>query len=83
MALGSDFDSVSATLQIGSKDVGDFPNLVAGLLERGYHENVFAKILGLNLMRVWREVEQYAAGQGFASSCYQSATMLRPRREVV
>ena len=83
VGLGSDFDGVGDTLPIGLKDVGDFPNLVAGLLERGYDEDAIARILGLNLMRVWREVEQYAAGQGFASRCYQSAAMLRPRREVV
>ena len=83
VGLGSDFDGVGDTLPIGLKDVGDFPNLVAGLLERGYDEDGIARILGLNLMRVWREVEQYAAGQGFASRCYQSAAMLRPRREVV
>ena len=83
VGLGSDFDGVGDTLPIGLKDVGDFPNLVAGLLERGYDEDAIAKILGLNLMRVWREVEQYAPRQGFASRCYQSATILRPRREVV
>jgi len=83
VGLGSDFDGVGDTLPIGLKDVGDFPNLVAGLLERGYDEDAIAKILGVNLMRVWRQVEQYAAGQGFASRCYQSATILRPRREVV
>ena len=83
VGLGSDFDGVGDTLPIGLKDVGDFPNLVAGLLKRGYDEDAIAKILGLNLMRVWRDAERYAAGQGFASGCYQSATILRPRREVV
>ena len=83
VGLGSDFDGVGDTLPIGLKNVGDFPNLVSGLLERGYDEDAIAKILGLNLMRVWREVEQYAARQGFASRCYQSATMLRPRPDVV
>ncbi|MDE0660791.1 MAG: dipeptidase [Gammaproteobacteria bacterium] len=81
VGLGSDFDGVGDTLPIGLKDVGDFPNLVAGLLERGYDEDAIAKILGLNLMRVWREVEQYAARQGFASRCYQSATILRRQPE--
>lgn len=83
VGLGSDFDGVGDTLPVGLKDVGDFPNLVAGLWGRDYDEDAIAKILGLNLMRVWQEVEQYAAGQGFASRCYQSATILRPRREVV
>ena len=77
VGLGSDFDGVGDTLPIGLKDVGDFPNLVAGLLGRGYDEGAIANVLGLNLMRVWRNVEQYAAGQGYASRCNQSATMLR------
>lgn len=77
VGLGSDFDGVGDTLPIGLKDVADFPNLIAGLLGRGYDEDAIARILGLNLMRVWRDVERYAAGQGHASRCYQSATMLR------
>ena len=77
VGLGSDFDGVGDTLPIGLKDVSDFPNLVAGLLKRGYDENAIGKILGLNLMRVWRDVEQFAARQGHPSQCYQSATMLR------
>jgi len=81
VGLGSDFDGVGDTLPIGLKDVGDFPNLVAGLLARGYDEDAIAKILGLNLLRVWQDAERYAAGQGFASRCYQSATMLRRRPE--
>ena len=64
VGLGSDFDGVGDTLPVGLKDVGDFPNLVAGLLERGYGEDDIAKILGLNLMRVWRDVERYAEAQG-------------------
>ena len=80
VGLGSDFDGVGDTLPIGLKDVGEFPNLVAGLLGRGYDEGAIAKVLGLNLMRVWRNVEQYAAGQGYASRCYQSATILRETR---
>ena len=69
VGIGSDFDGVGDTLPIGLKDVGDFPNLVAGLLRRGYAEADIAKMLGLNLMRVWREVEQHAAEHGQASAC--------------
>ena len=83
VGLGSDFDGVGDTLPIGLKDVGDFPNLVAGLLGRGYDEDAIAKILGLNLMRVWRDVEQYASGIGYTTKCYQSATMLRQRPQNV
>ncbi len=79
VGLGSDFDGVGDTLPVGLKDVGDFPNLVAGLLARGYNEAAVGKILGSNLMRVWREVEEYADRSGYATRCYQSATMLRQR----
>ena len=64
VGLGSDFDGVGDTLPTGLKDVGDFPNLIAGLLGRGYDEAAVGQVLGLNLMRVWREVEQYAEGSG-------------------
>ena len=69
VGLGSDFDGVGDTLPTGLKDVGDFPNLVAGLLGRGYDEAAIAKILGLNLMRVWRAVEQHADGLGHRPQC--------------
>lgn len=65
VGLGSDFDGVGDTLPNGLKDVGDFPNLVAGLLRRGYDEAAIEKVLGTNVMRVWRAVEAHgeAAGQ--------------------
>ena len=73
VGLGSDFDGVGDTLPIGLKDVGDFPNLVAGLLGRGYDDAAVAKILGANLMRVWREVEQHAAASGHSTACTTGA----------
>ena len=69
VGLGSDFDGVGDTLPAGLKDVGDFPNLVVGLLERGYGEDDIAKVLGLNLMRVWRDVERYAEALGRPPLC--------------
>jgi len=39
------------------KDVSAFPNLVEGLLERGYSESDIKQILNQNALRVWREVE--------------------------
>ncbi len=38
-----------------------YPNLVEGLLRRGYSEADIRKILGENLLRVWSAVEDYAA----------------------
>ncbi len=61
VGLGSDFDGVGDTLPIGLKDVAAFPNLIEGLLQRDYDEEMIAKVLGLNLMRVWRQVEDRAS----------------------
>ena len=58
VGLGSDFDGVGDTLPVGLKDVGDYPGLIDGLLGRGHNEETIAKILGLNLMRVWRAAER-------------------------
>ena len=61
VGIGSDFDGVGDSLPVGLKDVADYPNLVAEFLRRGYSEQDIAKILGGNLIRVWRKAEAYAA----------------------
>lgn len=61
VGIGSDYDGVGDSLPIGLKDVSTYPNLVQGLLDREYTEGDIEKILGTNLIRVWREVEEYAA----------------------
>ena len=61
VGIGSDFDGVGDSLPTGLKDVSSYPNLVAGLLQRGYSEEDIRKILGENLLRVWQAVEDYAA----------------------
>ena len=60
VGIGSDYDGVGDSLPIGLKDVASYPNLVQGLLERGYSEEDVVKILGGNLLRVWRRVEAHA-----------------------
>lgn len=60
VGIGSDYDGVGDSLPINLKDVSDFPNLVEGLLARGYSENDIKKILNENVLRVWREVEAVA-----------------------
>lgn len=60
VGIGSDYDGVGDSLPIGLKDVSSYPNLVAEFLRRGYQEHDIAKILGGNLLRVWRETEAYA-----------------------
>ena len=61
VGIGSDYNGVGDSLPIGLKDVSSYPNLVAGLLRRGYGEEDIRKILGENLLRVWTAVEDYAA----------------------
>lgn len=61
VGIGSDYDGVGDSLPIGLKDVSSYPTLVEGLLRRGYTEADIKKILGENLLRVWRQVE-VAAG---------------------
>jgi len=61
VGIGSDYDGVGDSLPIGLKDVSQYPNLIEGLLRRGYSEEDIQKILGENLLRVWEAVERYAA----------------------
>lgn len=60
VGVGSDFDGVGDSLPVGLKDVSAYPNLVRGLLERGYGEGDIRKMLGENLLRVWAHVEAHA-----------------------
>jgi membrane dipeptidase len=60
IGLGSDFDGVSGHLPVELRSVADYPNLVAGLQARGYADADIRKILGGNLLRVWRAVEDVA-----------------------
>jgi membrane dipeptidase len=60
VGIGSDYDGVGDSLPTGLKDVSAYPNLVEGLLRRGYREADIRKILGENLLRVWQAVDDYA-----------------------
>ena len=61
VGIGSDFDGVGDSLPDGLKDASGYPNLIEGLLRRGYSEDDIRKILGENLLRVWEAAESYAA----------------------
>ncbi len=61
VGIGSDYDGVGDSLPAGLKDVSSYPNLILGLLERGYSEQDIRKILGENLLRVWQAVEDHAS----------------------
>ncbi len=69
VGIGSDYDGVGDTLPNGLKDVSSYPNLVNGLIMRGYSENEIRKILGGNLRRVWQAAEAYAGARGNPPRC--------------
>lgn len=56
IGIGSDFDGVDGELPAELKSVADYPNLVAGLQSRGYHDADIRKLLGGNLLRTWASV---------------------------
>ncbi len=56
--LGSDFDGVSGQLPEGIDSAADLPKITAALMARGYSAADCDKILGGNLLRVFREVEK-------------------------
>jgi membrane dipeptidase len=58
VGLGSDFDGVSGQLPEGIDSPADLPKITAALMQRGYSAEDCKKILGGNLLRVFREVEQ-------------------------
>ena len=59
VGLGSDFDGID-TPPRGMEDVSKIPDLVRELARRGYSEEDLEKILGGNVLRVMRQVEQVA-----------------------
>jgi membrane dipeptidase len=58
VGLGSDFDGVGGQLPEGLDSPADLPKITAALMARGYSAEDCRKILGGNLLRVFREVEQ-------------------------
>ena len=60
VGIGSDFDGVGDSLPVGMKDVSDYPNLIEAFLKLEYSVEDIAKIMGGNLMRVWRATEAHA-----------------------
>jgi membrane dipeptidase len=57
VGLGSDFDGVDS-IPKGMEDVSRIPDLVRELARRGYSAEDLEKILGGNLLRVMRQVEE-------------------------
>lgn len=61
VGFGSDYDGVGDSLPTGLKDVSDYPNLIAELLNRGYSREDIEKICYKNLFRVWQATLDYSA----------------------
>jgi membrane dipeptidase len=59
VGLGADWDGV-ASMPSGLEDVSRLPVLTRGLLKRGHAPEVVRKVLGQNLLRVMRAVEEAA-----------------------
>ena len=60
IGLGGDFDGITSVVQ-GLEDVSTYPALTVELLRRGYKDDEIKKILGLNILRVMRDVEKVSA----------------------
>jgi membrane dipeptidase len=60
VGLGSDFDGIGGQLPEGIDSAADLPKITEALMARGYSAEDCRKILGGNLLRVFREVEQVA-----------------------
>ena len=60
VGIGSDFDGVGSQLPEGMDSPADLPKVTAALLARGYTAEDCHKILGGNLLRVFREAGNIA-----------------------
>jgi membrane dipeptidase len=58
VGLGSDFDGVSGATPDGIDSAADLPRVTQALLDRGYGADDIRKILGGNLLRVFRDAER-------------------------
>jgi membrane dipeptidase len=68
VGLGSDFDGVSGATPQGIDSAADLPKITQALLDRGYSAEDIKKILGGNLMRVFREVESVSQSMQAAAA---------------
>jgi membrane dipeptidase len=60
VGLGSDFDGIQATPE-GLDDVSKFPDLVREMLQRGISDEDAGKVVGGNVLRIWKDVDGVAA----------------------
>lgn len=60
VGIGTDFDGIGSVPK-GLEDVSKYPDLIAELLRRGVSDVDAAKIVGGNVIRVWKEVDAVSA----------------------
>ena len=60
VGIGSDYDGIEDTPK-GLEDVSKFPDLVAELLRLGVSDDDAVKIIGKNVLRVWKDADEVAA----------------------
>ena len=63
VGLGADMYSRTPS-PVGIRGVHDYPNITRGLKKRGYSDENVKKIMGGNLLRVWKQVTDGAKGEG-------------------
>ncbi|KAF2178626.1 hypothetical protein K469DRAFT_598809 [Zopfia rhizophila CBS 207.26] len=60
VGIGSDYDGIDST-PTGLEDVSKFPDLVAELLRQGVSDEDAGKVVGRNVLRVWKDVDKVAS----------------------
>lgn len=60
VGIGTDFDGIDEVPR-GFEDVTKYPDLVAALLEAGVSDSDAEKVIGRNLIRVWKAVDEVSA----------------------
>ncbi|UKZ83630.1 hypothetical protein TrVFT333_011439 [Trichoderma virens FT-333] len=60
VGIGTDFDGIGS-VPTGLEDVSKYPDLIAELLRRGVSDVDAAKVVGGNVIRVWKQVDAVSA----------------------
>ncbi|KAL8997159.1 MAG: hypothetical protein Q9169_003486 [Polycauliona sp. 2 TL-2023] len=60
VGLGSDFDGILEAPR-GLEDVSKYPDLISELLEMGVTDEEAARLVGRNVLRVWKQVDEVAS----------------------